>query len=155
MQAQGVYASISLGVKASDRATLDQLAEAGLVPEFITIDIARGHADSVRDMIGYIKAKLPQRSVIAGNVATPEAVIDLENWGGDATKVGAGLGKVCITRLKTGFGTGGSTRMGSTRTVSMVRSSPCERRKRFAGVGLGVQFWCTSLKKVRVVAISV
>ena len=33
--------------------------------------------------------------------------IDLENWGADATKVGIGPGKVCITRLKTGFGTGG------------------------------------------------
>ena len=37
----------------------------------------------------------------------PEAVIDLENWGADATKVGVGPGKVCITKLKTGFGTGG------------------------------------------------
>jgi GMP reductase len=45
--------------------------------------------------------------VIAGNVGTPEAVIDLENWGADATKVGIGPGKVCITRMKTGFGTGG------------------------------------------------
>ena len=35
------------------------------------------------------------------------AVIDLENWGADATKVGVGPGKVCITKLKTGFGTGG------------------------------------------------
>ena len=40
-------------------------------------------------------------------MATPEAVIDLENWGADATKVGIGPGKVCITKLKTGFGTGG------------------------------------------------
>ena len=51
-------------------------------------DVARNHRD-------------------AGNVATPEAVIDLENWGADATKVGVGPGKVCITKLKTGFGTGG------------------------------------------------
>jgi GMP reductase len=107
MHAQGVYASISLGVKAPDRATVDTLAAEGLVPEFITIDIAHGHADSVRDMIGYIKGKLPSSFVIAGNVATPEAVIDLENWGADATKVGVGPGKVCITKLKTGFGTGG------------------------------------------------
>ena len=34
-------------------------------------------------------------------------MIDLENWGADATKVGVGPGKVCITQLKTGFGTGG------------------------------------------------
>ena len=58
-------------------------------------------------LIDHIKHKLPKAFVIAGNVATPEAVIDLENWGADATKVGVGPGKVCITKLKTGFGTGG------------------------------------------------
>ena len=70
-------------------------------------DIAHGHADTVHRMIDHIKTKLPKAFVIAGNVATPEAVIDLENWGADATKVGVGPGKVCITKLKTGFGTGG------------------------------------------------
>ncbi|MFT4190952.1 MAG: GMP reductase [Comamonas sp.] len=106
-RAAGVFASISLGVKQPDRDTVDRLAAEGLVPEYVTIDIAHGHADSVRDMIGYIKSRLPQSFVIAGNVGTPEAVIDLENWGADATKVGIGPGKVCITKLKTGFGTGG------------------------------------------------
>ena len=105
--AKGLFASISLGVKQADRDTVDRLAELDLSPEFITIDIAHGHADSVKHMIGYIKAKLPKSFVIAGNVGTPEAVIDLENWGADATKVGIGPGKVCITKLKTGFGTGG------------------------------------------------
>ena len=38
---------------------------------------------------------------------TPEAVRELENAGADATKVGIGPGKVCITKVKTGFGTGG------------------------------------------------
>jgi GMP reductase len=58
-------------------------------------------------MIAYLREKIPSTFIIAGNVATPEAVIDLENWGADATKVGIGPGKVCITKLKTGFGTGG------------------------------------------------
>ncbi|HNN16027.1 MAG TPA: GMP reductase, partial [Giesbergeria sp.] len=107
MHAQGCYASISLGVKPPDYATVDRLKAEGLVPEYITIDIAHGHADSVKAMIGYLKQHLPASFVIAGNVATPEAVIDLENWGADATKVGVGPGKVCITKLKTGFGTGG------------------------------------------------
>ena len=107
MRAKGGFASISLGVKDADRAIVDELAAKNLVPEYITIDIAHGHSDSVRDMIGYIKDKLPESFVIAGNVGTPEAVIDLENWGADATKVGIGPGKVCITKLKTGFGTGG------------------------------------------------
>ena len=107
MQARGLFASISLGVKAPDYATVDTLADAGLTPEYITIDIAHGHSDTVRDMIWHLRKKLPNTFIIAGNVATPEAIIDLENWGADATKVGVGPGKVCITKLKTGFGTGG------------------------------------------------
>lgn len=107
MHAQDLFASISLGVKAADYATVDRFAELGVTPEYITIDIAHGHADSVRDMLAYLKKKLPGAFLIAGNVGTPEAVMDLERWGADATKVGIGPGKVCITRLKTGFGTGG------------------------------------------------
>ena len=107
MHDQGLYASISLGIKPVDHATVDRLAAEGLEPDYITIDIAHGHADSVQRMIAHIKDKLPASFVIAGNVGTPEAVIDLENWGADATKVGIGPGKVCITKLKTGFGTGG------------------------------------------------
>ena len=107
MKAKGLFASISLGVKQPDYATVDTLATLGLIPDYVTIDIAHGHADSVRDMIAYLKSKMPSTFVIAGNVATPEAVIDLENWGADATKVGIGPGKVCITKMKTGFGTGG------------------------------------------------
>jgi GMP reductase len=107
MKAQGLFASISLGVKKPDYDTVDQLVAQSLVPEYITIDIAHGHADSVKNMIAYLREKMPTTFIIAGNVATPEAVIDLENWGADATKVGVGPGKVCITKLKTGFGTGG------------------------------------------------
>ena len=107
MKQRDLYASISVGVKEPDYAVLDELARQGLTPDYITIDIAHGHSDTVRDMIEHIKKKLPSAFVIAGNVATPEAVIDLENWGADATKVGVGPGKVCITKLKTGFGTGG------------------------------------------------
>ena len=107
MKGKGLFASISLGVKQPDYATVDELVKLGLVPEYVTIDIAHGHADSVKDMITYLREKMPSTFIIAGNVATPEAVIDLENWGADATKVGVGPGKVCITKLKTGFGTGG------------------------------------------------
>jgi GMP reductase len=107
MRERGLIVSISSGVKEADRAAIDRLAAEGVGADYITIDIAHGHADSVQRMVGYIKERLPQAFVIAGNVGTPEAVIDLENWGADATKVGIGPGKVCITRLKTGFGTGG------------------------------------------------
>jgi GMP reductase len=107
MRDKGLYVSISSGVKAADFAVIDRLAAEGVGADYITIDIAHGHADSVQKTIEHIKKRLPATFVIAGNVATPEAVIDLENWGADATKVGVGPGKVCITKLKTGFGTGG------------------------------------------------
>ena len=107
MRERGLFVSLSSGVKAVDHETIDRLASDGVGADYVTIDIAHGHADTVKRMIGHIKARLPEAFVIAGNVATPEAVIDLETWGADATKVGVGPGKVCITKLKTGFGTGG------------------------------------------------
>src|SRR5690554_6479140 len=107
MRKLNLFTSISVGVKDYEYDFILELKEKDLKPDFITIDIAHGHAESVINMIKHIKKHLPNTFVIAGNVGTPEAVIDLENAGADATKVGIGPGKVCITKLKTGFGTGG------------------------------------------------
>ena len=107
MHSRKLIASISVGVKDEEYAFIEQLAVEVLIPEFITIDIAHGHSNAVINMIKHIKYHLPQSFVIAGNVGTPEAVRELENAGADATKVGIGPGKVCITKIKTGFGTGG------------------------------------------------
>lgn len=107
MQARGLYASISVGVKEPEFRFIEELAKEQLTPEYITIDIAHGHSNSVINMIKHIKTYLPNSFVIAGNVGTPEAVRELEHAGADATKVGIGPGKVCITKIKTGFGTGG------------------------------------------------
>lgn len=107
MHSRGLIASISVGVKEEEYTFVQQLANEQIIPEFITIDIAHGHSNAVIKMIQHIKQHLPQSFVIAGNVGTPEAVRDLENAGADATKVGIGPGKVCITKIKTGFGTGG------------------------------------------------
>lgn len=107
MQAKGLITSISVGVKPGEYTFIVTLAKEKLIPDYITIDIAHGHANSVINMIQHIKKHLPDSFVIAGNVGTPEAVRELENAGADATKVGIGPGKVCITKIKTGFGTGG------------------------------------------------
>ncbi|WP_277585975.1 GMP reductase [Psychrobacillus antarcticus] len=107
MQSRGLIASISVGVKEEEYLFVEQLAKENLVPEFITIDIAHGHSNAVINMIKHLKEYLPKSFVIAGNVGTPEAVRELEHAGADATKVGIGPGKVCITKIKTGFGTGG------------------------------------------------
>jgi GMP reductase len=107
MKSRGLYASISVGVKEEEYTFVEGLAEEQLTPDYITIDIAHGHSNAVINMIQHIKKHLPESFVIAGNVGTPEAVRELENAGADATKVGIGPGKVCITKIKTGFGTGG------------------------------------------------
>ncbi|WP_411372593.1 GMP reductase [Enterococcus thailandicus] len=107
MKQEGYISSISVGVKENEYAFVEGLAQKNLVPDYITIDIAHGHSNSVINMIQHIKKHLPETFVIAGNVGTPEAVRELENAGADATKVGIGPGKVCITKIKTGFGTGG------------------------------------------------
>jgi GMP reductase len=58
---QGLFASISLGVKqpTTPRSTASWPKAS---PEYITIDIAHGHADSVKNMIGYLKQHLPRPS---------------------------------------------------------------------------------------------
>ena len=107
MKAKNLFSSISVGVKSDEYSFIEELKAENLCPEYITIDIAHGHSNAVINMIGHIKKHLPNSFVIAGNVGTPEAVRELENAGADATKVGIGPGKVCITKIKTGFGTGG------------------------------------------------
>ena len=107
MNQLGLYASISVGVKEEEYTFIDDLKASGEPVAYMTIDIAHGHSDTVIQMIKYIKKQLPNTFVIAGNIATPEAVRDLENAGADATKVGVGPGRVCITKIKTGFGTAG------------------------------------------------
>ncbi|WP_252504893.1 GMP reductase [Sporosarcina sp. Marseille-Q4943] len=107
MHTRGLIASISVGVKEDEYGFVEQLAADQLIPDYVTIDIAHGHSNAVISMIKHLKKHLPETFVIAGNVGTPEAVRELENAGADATKVGIGPGKVCITKIKTGFGTGG------------------------------------------------
>ncbi|WP_413627903.1 GMP reductase [Fructilactobacillus vespulae] len=107
MHKEDLFASISVGVKPAEYDFIDSLVEADELPEYITIDIAHGYSDSVIKMIKHIKEKIPSVFLIAGNVGTPEAVRALEDAGADATKVGIGPGKACITKIKTGFGTGG------------------------------------------------
>jgi GMP reductase len=123
MHEKGLFASISVGIKDDEYDFIDELVEKDLIPEYTTIDVAHGHSVYVIDMIKYIKEKMPDTFLTAGNVATPEAVRELENAGADATKVGVGPGKACITKLKTGFGTGG-WQLAALRMCSKVARKP-------------------------------
>jgi len=96
--------SISVGVKQSDISTLQKIAEDNLRVDYITIDIAHGHSVLMKNTINEIRKLFGNNTfVIAGNVATSDAVSDITEWGADAIKVGIGQGSPCTTKDKTGF----------------------------------------------------
>ena len=72
--------------------------------DVIVVDTAHGHSKGVLDAVTRIKAEYPKLQLIAGNVATGEATIDLIKAGADAIKVGIGPGSICTTRVVTGIG---------------------------------------------------
>lgn len=104
MKSLNLITSISIGVNQDSYDLLEELIDKNLIPDYITIDIAHGHAIKMKRMLEFIKSKNIKSFVIAGNVCTPEACSDLEDWGADAIKVGVGPGLACTTWPTTGFG---------------------------------------------------
>lgn len=93
----GVGAAI--GVGQLDRA--EALIDAGV--DVLVLDSAHGHSKGIIDTVKAIKERF-DIDVIAGNVATPEAVEALVEAGADAVKVGIGPGSICTTRIVAGVG---------------------------------------------------
>ena len=89
----------AIGVGQLDRAKA--LVEAGC--DVLVLDSAHGHSKGILDTVTAIKKELDV-DVIAGNVATAEAVEDLIKCGADAVKVGIGPGSICTTRIVAGVG---------------------------------------------------
>ena len=89
----------AIGVGQMDRARA--LVEAGV--DVLVLDSAHGHSKGIIDTVKAIKAEMDV-DVIAGNVATGEAVEALAAAGADAVKVGIGPGSICTTRIVAGVG---------------------------------------------------
>ncbi len=94
--------SASIGVNADFKERAAALIEAGV--NVMTIDIAHGHSVQMMETLKWLKDKYSDLEVIAGNLASPEAAIDLIEAGADAIKVGIGPGSMCTTRIITGCG---------------------------------------------------
>jgi IMP dehydrogenase len=71
--------------------------------DVIAIDSSHAHSTGVLDTIRQFK-KLFDTPLIAGNVATYEAALELAELGVDAIKVGIGPGSICTTRVVAGAG---------------------------------------------------
>jgi IMP dehydrogenase len=94
---------VAIGVSETDKERAKKVTEAGA--NVLVIDVAHGHHKNVIDMIRWCKENLDEKvDIIAGNIATAQAAIDLENAGADGLRVGIGGGSLCTTRIKTGFG---------------------------------------------------
>ena len=78
------------------------LIDAGV--DMIVIDTAHGHSESVGIAVERVKTLSNEVQVVAGNVATGEAVRALIGSGADAVKVGIGPGSICTTRMVAGVG---------------------------------------------------
>jgi IMP dehydrogenase len=72
--------------------------------DLLAVDSAHGHSTRVIEAVRLVKAKFPDVSLIAGNVATYDAAAELISSGADAIKVGIGPGSICTTRIVTGAG---------------------------------------------------
>ncbi|MEA1926025.1 MAG: IMP dehydrogenase [Patescibacteria group bacterium] len=97
-----VGAALGTGNDLLDRAR----AVAGKGADVLVIDTAHGHSKNVIEAIKILKKDkvTKQIDVVAGNVATKEAVRDLIKAGADAVKIGIGPGSICTTRIVTGVG---------------------------------------------------
>ncbi|MGB0544972.1 MAG: IMP dehydrogenase [Candidatus Pseudothioglobus sp.] len=95
-----VAAAVGVGKGSSER--VRALVEAGV--DVIVIDTAHGHSQGVLDRVIKTKKEFPNLEIIAGNIATAQAAIDLAKAGADCVKVGIGPGSICTTRIVAGVG---------------------------------------------------
>ena len=94
-----IGAAVGVGENAIHRAEL--LVKAGV--DVIAIDTAHGHSKGVITTLKEIKKKFGI-DVIAGNIGTAEAAVELIKAGADAVKIGIGPGSICTTRIVAGAG---------------------------------------------------
>lgn len=88
--------------------TADVLERAGALidaqADVLVLDSAHGHSQNIMKCLKMVKESYPDIPVIAGNIATAEAVEDLIAAGADCLKVGIGPGSICTTRVVAGIG---------------------------------------------------
>ena len=92
----------AVGVTSDTFERAEALFEAGA--DAIVIDTAHGHSAGVLRKIAEIRAHFPNRTLIAGNIATAEGARALFDAGVDVVKVGIGPGSICTTRVVAGVG---------------------------------------------------
>jgi IMP dehydrogenase len=94
-----VAAAVGVGADRDERIE----ALVGEQVDLIVVDTAHGHSRRVIETVRYIKSRFAV-DVVAGNIATADAVRALVDAGADGVKVGIGPGSICTTRVVAGVG---------------------------------------------------
>ena len=92
----------AVGITSETIERIQRLSDAGV--DTIVIDTAHGHSSGVMSMIKEARKKFKYIQIIAGNIGTYDAAIDLLHCKVDAVKVGIGPGSICTTRVVAGVG---------------------------------------------------
>jgi GMP reductase len=99
----------SIGVSDRDVEKLDaflasDVQKSGNGIDKVCIDVANGYSEPFAEFVKRMRDKMPDVTIMAGNVVTGEMVEELVLGGADVVKVGIGPGSVCTTRKMTGVG---------------------------------------------------
>jgi GMP reductase len=78
MRKENLVTSVSIGVNQDSYDLVTDLVRNGLIPDFITIDIAHGHCKKMKKMLKFLQDNMIDSFIIAGNVASIDATRDLE-----------------------------------------------------------------------------
>lgn len=99
-----IGAAVGVGKDLIDRSSA--AIDAGVT--FLCIDVAHGHHVLVKEALTSLRATFGDSlHIMAGNVASLEAVNDLSDWGADSVRCNIGGGSICSTRIQTGHGVPG------------------------------------------------
>ncbi len=92
----------AVGVRPDTLERVAVLVDAGV--DVIVVDSAHGHSANVIRTVKEARAHHPTLELIAGNVVTAQAALELVDAGASAIKVGVGPGSICTTRVIAGVG---------------------------------------------------
>ncbi|MFH0893951.1 MAG: IMP dehydrogenase [Bacteroidota bacterium] len=92
----------AVGIAADTPERVAALKHAGV--DAIVVDTAHGHSRGVIEMVKKLRKAYTDIDIVAGNIGTPEAALDLAKAEVDGIKVGIGPGSICTTRIIAGVG---------------------------------------------------
>ena len=93
---------VAAAVGAHDYERVEQLIAVDV--DVVVVDSAHGHSANIIDTVKALRSKYSDLQIIAGNVTTGQATLDLIAAGASAVKVGIGPGAICTTRVIAGVG---------------------------------------------------